>query len=253
MPQLSIRSRRREILPDPETTILIPPVHYLDAVRRVLGIIDLDPCSTSHAQQMIDAQGWYKAEDATAALAEPWNGRVFLHPHPDNSVARFQLQKLLRDYLADRVTAALILTGRSDWLRCEPLLLSFPFLIHYKRLFHWRWNRSADALERISPSNNHITLYLPPKRGGHFDDSAIARFCETFSPFGRPILAEDLGDGWEQDALLATARAPIKPLLTSVRLDRYNDRPGAAARVLYQDHLPATSCEAPAAADPGGQ
>ena len=189
----------------------------------------------------------YRPEDATAALAEPWAGRVFLHPHPDNAIARYQLQKLLRDYLADRVTAAVILTGRTDWLRCEPLLLSFPFLLHYKRLFHWRWNRNTETLERLNPSNNFATLYLPAKKGGHFDDDKLQLFAETFSPFGRVILAEDTGDGWEQDALLATARMPIKPLLTTVRLDRSNQRPGTAAHLLYRDEAAVPA----AAAAPG--
>lgn len=220
---------------DPDGTILIPPAHYLDAVRRVLDVIDLDPCSSEKAQASIDAQSWYRAEDAQAALAEPWHGRVFLHPHYDNTIGRYQLQKLLRDYLADRVTAAVILIGKTDWLRCEPLLLSFPFLLHYKRLGHWRWIKERETLERINPSFNHATLYLPAKSGPHFDEDRLARFIESFSSFGRVILAEDLGDGWEQDALLATARFPIKPILTTLRLERYNARPGAASRLLYQD------------------
>lgn len=233
MPGLTVRSPRGGA--DPDGTILIPPAHYLDAVRRVLDVIDLDPCSSEKAQGSIDAQSWYRAEDAQAALAEPWHGRVFLHPHYDNTIGRYQLQKLLRDYLADRVTAAVILIGKTDWLRCEPLLLSFPFLLHYKRLSHWRWSKEHETLERINPSFNHATLYLPAKSGPHFDEDRLARFIETFSSFGRVILAEDLGDGWEQDALLATARFPVKPILTTLRLERYNARPGAASRLLYQD------------------
>lgn len=233
MQGLNVRSGRT-VATDPDA-ILIPPAHYLDAVRRVLDVIDLDPCSSEKAQASIDAQGWYRAEDAQAALAEPWHGRVFLHPHYDNTIARYQLQKLLRDYLADRVTAAVILIGKTDWLRCEPLLLSFPFLLHYKRLSHWRWSRELEQLERINPSFNHASLYLPAKNGPHFDEDRLAHFIETFSAFGRVILAEDLGDGWEQDALLATARFPIKPILTTLRLERYNAKPGAASRLLYQE------------------
>jgi len=133
------------------------------------------------------------------------------------------------------MTAAVILIGKTDWLRCEPLLLSFPFLLHYKRLSHWRWSQELEALERINPSFNHASLYLPAKSGAHFDEERLARFIESFSSFGRVILAEDLGDGWEQDALLATARFPIKPILTTLRLERYNSRPGASERLLYQD------------------
>lgn len=243
MERLNIRSPQRNATPrpsfselsDPDSTILIPPAHYLDAVRRTLGVIDLDPCSTTRAQIAIDAAGWYRAEEASAALAEPWAGRVFLHPHPDSTIARYQLQKLLRDYLADRVTSAIILAGKADWLRQEPLLLSFPFLLHYKRLPHWRFNRAAANLERINPSFNSVTIYLPAKHGGHFDEDRLALFCDAFSSFGRVIIAEDLGDDWQQDALLASARFPIKPILTQARLERYSATPGLAAAAIYDD------------------
>jgi len=49
---------RRAHLEDPDGTILIPPEDYLIAVRQVLGVIDLDPCSSARAQLSIDAQGW---------------------------------------------------------------------------------------------------------------------------------------------------------------------------------------------------
>ena len=234
MERLSLRNSS-SALEDAESTILIPQAAYVDAVRRTLGVIDLDPCSTTRAQTTIDAQGWYKAEQASAALAEPWTGRVFLHPHPQAQVARYQLQKLLRDYLADRVTAAIILAGKSDWLRQEPLLLSFPFLLHYRRLPHWRFDRSTDQLVRINPSFNSVTIYLPAKSGGHFDEDKLALFIESFRSYGRTIIAEDLGDDWQQDALVASTRFPIKPVLTETRLDRYSHTPGALVDLLYDE------------------
>jgi hypothetical protein len=221
---LSLRKSKasRPPLADPDGTILIPPADYLNAVRKTLGIISLDPCSTAIAQQSIEAQGWYRAEDAETALVQPWSGTVFLHPHPDGLIARYQLQKLLRDYLADRVTAAIILTGKTDWLRSEPLLLSFPFLLHYRRLPHWRWRPATAELERLNPSFNSLTIYLPAKQAGvHFDEAALDRFVNAFSSFGRIVLSEDLGENWEQHALEACHRMPIKPILTTDRLERY--------------------------------
>ena len=213
----------RAHLERPDEQVLIPPAAYLDACRRTLGSIDLDPSSSASAQRSIDAQAWYRAEQATAALAEPWSGRVLLHPHPCVVVGRYQVQKLVRDYLADRVAAAIILGGRGDYLRQEPLLLSFPFLIHYRRLTFWRCDASGN-LTLHTPSHNTITHYLPAKDGHSFDEARLAVFLEAFSPFGRVVLAEDFGDDWQQDALLATARMPIKPVLTRSRLDRYTQR-----------------------------
>lgn len=238
MEQLTVRRKPFQDLDDAESTILIPPAPYIDAVRRTLGVIDLDPCSTQRAQTSIDAQGWYRAEDASAALAESWAGRVFLHPHPATGIARYQLQKLLRDYLADRVSAAIILAGKADWLRQEPLLLSFPFVLHYRRLPHWRYDRTTDRLQRINPSFNSVSIYLPAKAGGHFDEDRLALFIESFSSYGRVVIAEDLGDDWQQDALLASARFPIKPILTETRLERFSQTPGALVDALYDDEEP---------------
>lgn len=211
----------RAHLDHPDQQVLIPPAAYLDAVRKVLGCIDLDPCSSATAQRSIDALAWYRAEQGSAALAEPWSGRVFLHPHPCVVVGRYQVQKAIRDYLADRISSAIILGGRGDYLRQEPLLLSFPFLIHYRRLTLWRCGADGHLMPH-TPSHNTISHYLPAKDGHAFDEARLAVFLEAFSPFGRVVLAEDFGDDWQQDALLATARMPIKPVLTRSRLERYS-------------------------------
>lgn len=208
-------------LPEQESTVLIPCHEYLNAVRKVLGIIDLDVCSSAQAQKAIDAMNWFPADQAEAALAEPWFGRVFFQPHIKPLVARYQLQKILRDYLADRVQSAILHLRNADWLRQEPLLLSFPFLLHYRRLNHFRFDPEQGKQVRHAPSFNSLTVYLTPKVGAHFDEAALARFIEAFSSFGRVILAEDLGDEWQQQALLSTRRMSIKPLLTETRIDRY--------------------------------
>ena len=249
MERLSASSRRRAAalpperghLEHPDQQVLIPPADYLAACRSVLGSIDLDPCSTGKAQSCIDATSWYRAEQATAALAESWQGRVFLHPHPNVVVGRYQVQKLLRDYLADRVTAAIVLGGRGDYLRQEPLLLSFPFLIHYRRLNVSRLQANGE-LATHTPSHNTITHYLPAKTGHAFCEERLAAFLEAFSPYGRVVLAEDFGDDWQQDALLASARMPIKPVLTKSRLDRYSIR---AEQQLAPRGAPLTSPPAP--------
>lgn len=216
-------SPQRLQLQDPERQVLLPPTDYLDAVRRLLDFIEFDPCSTDACQKVVDAHRWYRAEDAIAVLDEPWSGRVFLHPHPNVVVGRHQLQKLLREYLSGRITSAVVLAGRGDWLRQEPLLLSFPWMIHYRRLPHRRLDASGTP-RPFTPTHNSITHYLPAKDGLDFDEDRLALFVESFSCFGRVVLAEDLGNDWEQDALLATARMPMKPLLTKRRLDRYTTR-----------------------------
>jgi hypothetical protein len=214
---------RRPQLADPDATVLIPNADYMQAVRQVLGLIELDPCSSPKAQVAIEAQGWYRADQASAALAEPWAGRTFLHPHPEGTTGRLQVQKLIRDYLSDRVPAAIILSQRPDLLRSEPLLLSFPWLLHYNRLSHWQWNPIEQKLVRHSPSFNSVTHYLPPKDGSYFSDAALEKFAACFERWGRVVMADDLGAGdWQQQALIATRRMPIPPVLTTTRVNRHD-------------------------------
>lgn len=211
-----------QVRADLESTVLIPPEDYLTRVRALLGTIDLDPCSTARAQRSIEAMGWFRADQAQAALAEPWSGRVFLHPHPNPSIARYQVQKLLRDYLADRVSAGVLLVNRTDMLRSEPLLLSFPFLLHYRRLPYWRYDRQSDRNISHSPSFNSFTSYLPAKDGHCFNEEKLTQCVQLFSPYGRVILTEDFGENWEQQALLASARMATRPVLPLVTIERYD-------------------------------
>ena len=223
---LAIRGARAAHVQDADSTILVPTSSYIDAVLAVLGRIDLDPCSSPKAQAIIRAQGWFRADRAQAALAEAWSGKVFLHPHPNARIGRFLVQKLVRDYLADRVSEAIILGNRIDLLRSEPLLLSFPFILHIQRLPHWRWDSAEEKLVTHSPSFNSVSHYLPAKDGSRFDEAGLQRFHAAFSKYGRFVLAEDFdGDDWQQQALQSSWRMHVPPVLTATALNRHGDEP----------------------------
>jgi hypothetical protein len=54
------------------------PAHVVEAARRVLGAIDLDPASCLEAQQTVRADSFFTA--GVNGLFQPWRGRVFLNP-----------------------------------------------------------------------------------------------------------------------------------------------------------------------------
>jgi phage N-6-adenine-methyltransferase len=84
------------------------PGEYLDAVRDVLGEIDLDPASSEIAQRTVNAARFYTKADN--GLTKEWRGKVWLNPpyaHPE--IVDF-VAKLIAEYQAGHVTEAILLT-----------------------------------------------------------------------------------------------------------------------------------------------
>jgi hypothetical protein len=54
------------------------PAAILEAARKALGAIDLDPASSDIAQALVQARAFFTAEDD--GLAQEWHGRVWLNP-----------------------------------------------------------------------------------------------------------------------------------------------------------------------------
>lgn len=200
----------------PDTQILVPRQGYLTAVRHALGgTIDMDLCSSHRRQSLVDAASFYPADQVEASLAEPWYGDVFLQPFPSNKLGRRQLRKLLIDYLSDRVTSALILVLSAELHRHEPLLFSFPFCIHYRRLSLLRWSDLNSCWTTNRSSTPATSFYLPAKAGIVVNEERLQQFTRSFRPMGRIIIGEEIEDyDWQRDCYVATAQARVKPLLT---------------------------------------
>ena len=54
------------------------PKEYIEAARKVMGTIDLDPASCEIANKIVQAKTFYTAEDN--GLLKPWFGNVWLNP-----------------------------------------------------------------------------------------------------------------------------------------------------------------------------
>lgn len=98
------------------------PSPIIEAARRVMRGIDLDPASSAAANETVQAASFFSTADD--GLSRPWRGRVWLNP-PFAENARF-IAKLVAEYEAGNVTEACCLTFASldtEWAR---LLLRFP-------------------------------------------------------------------------------------------------------------------------------
>jgi len=84
------------------------PDDHIALARAVLGEIDLDPASSHVANQTVKASRFFSQE--TNGLEQEWIGRVWLNPpYAQPAIAHFA-DKMVAEWEAKRVTAAIVLT-----------------------------------------------------------------------------------------------------------------------------------------------
>lgn len=83
------------------------PEQYIEAARKVMGVIDLDPASSAIAQQTVKAAKYFTRADN--GLQYEWAGRIWLNP----PYSRGLLDKFVDKLLASTFEAAIVLTDSS--------------------------------------------------------------------------------------------------------------------------------------------
>lgn len=182
----------------------LTPVEYLPYIDALLGDIDLDPCSTHHANaQFLRAKRIYTLEEDGLNTPEPWSGKVYLFP-PTYGRCSFSKQRgtwrwslkagaaakspsmvwfkrLLKEWKLRNVSEALFFTTNPEMMRLCPEIWDYPIciptlranLIHGEKLFvlkqalYWGY-----------------FVYLPPPSLG-FDQ--VDKFKSIFSHIGKVI------------------------------------------------------------------
>lgn len=84
------------------------PEPLIVLARKVLGKIDLDPASSAQAQKVIRAGKFHTAE--TNGLQHEWRGRIWLNPPFAQPAIEHFVSKMVGEYVAKRVAAAIMLT-----------------------------------------------------------------------------------------------------------------------------------------------
>jgi phage N-6-adenine-methyltransferase len=87
------------------------PSEYVEAVRKVLGRIDLDPASDKQAQETVKAKKYFTEEDD--GLKQEWHGNVFLNPPYHRKLIPQFIDKLIAELEAGHTKSAILLTNNS--------------------------------------------------------------------------------------------------------------------------------------------
>lgn len=182
----------------------LTPVEYLPYIDALLGDIDLDPCSTHHANaQFLRAKRIYTLDDDGLNNQEPWNGKIYLFPptygrcsfNKERGTWRWSLKagagakapsviwfrRLLKEWKLRNTYEALFYTTNPEMMRICPEMWDYPVciptdranLIHGEKLF---------TLQQ--PIFWGFFIYLPPPDLGF---NQVDRFREIFSNLGKVI------------------------------------------------------------------
>ena len=91
------------------------PRAIVDAARRVLGRIDLDPASCDAANAVVRARRIYTIKDD--GLKQPWRGRVFMNPPYSITKISLFIERLVEHVKAGKVTAAVVVVNSETEVR----------------------------------------------------------------------------------------------------------------------------------------
>lgn len=145
------------------------PTEYVEAARRVMGGIDLDPASTTYANETVQAQVFYtKADDG---LQQRWFGRVFCNPPYSYPKVEQFTTRLIAEYEAGNIPEAILLVNNStdtDWF--QALLARFPACFTDGRVRFYR-----DTGEYFGTRQGQAFFYAGPHR---------ERFMAQFARYG---------------------------------------------------------------------
>lgn len=150
------------------------PAKYIEAVREVLGDIDLDPASSVQANAVVRAAEIFTQFDD--GLAREWRGRIFMNPPygrtPEHrSLAGAFCNKAIEQFNAGNVEAGIILVNSlhsQSWQ--APLYDHAVCFVNHRIHFV-----SADGEENEAPTFQNIFVYL---------GRDVLKFAAVFSRFG---------------------------------------------------------------------
>lgn len=141
------------------------PAEYVEAARRVMGGIDLDPASTIPANSVVKAATFYCA--AANGLEQPWRGRVWLNPPCSEPLIGDFIEKLVDQYENGEIEAAILLVNNATettWFH-HAAMAANGLCLPQGRLQFWHPNGNT-----CSPLQGQALLYF----GNNYHEFSVA-------------------------------------------------------------------------------
>jgi len=146
------------------------PKEYIAAARQVLGEIHLDPASNPVANEVVQAETFYTADDD--GLSYEWDGNVWMNPPYESGLIGQFVEKLCDSYVGGTVTRAVVLVNNATETKWFQSLAEQASAICFPRGRVKFW---APGKPSATPLQGQAVLFL----GQEVDD-----FARAFSSFG---------------------------------------------------------------------
>lgn len=147
-----------------ETPEWYTPQHIIDRVLKVMGEIDIDPCSNDKDSPNVPAAQYYTQEDD--GLSFEWRGRIYMNPPYGREISDW-VNHLVKEWDAGRTTEAIALApARTD-------TVWFRWLRRFPRCFVWGRLKFSES-ENSAPFPSMV-VYLGQNLRG---------FIEAFGDIG---------------------------------------------------------------------
>jgi ParB family chromosome partitioning protein len=160
------------------------PERFIDASRRAMGSIDLDPASCETAQANVKAKLFYSMSDD--GLAQDWAGNVWLNPPYSKDLCGRFIEKLRVEILKGNCAQACILVNNATETQWGQLLMGLSNAICFplgRIQFLDKTGKKAN-----SPLQGQMICYIGP---------AVWSFAESFQHIGVVVCGLHSNEGRE--------------------------------------------------------
>ncbi len=152
------------------------PAAYIDAVKEVLGDIDVDPASCERANETVKSKVYYTKDDN--GFTKQWPGKVFCNPpygyDEKNNQSKWSA-RLDEQYQAGITTEAILLVNAAVGTSWYDRMCKYPVCQPRRRI-----NFYSPSPKKHGATHGSAFFYLGP---------IVETFARVFEQFGRVMVS----------------------------------------------------------------